>query len=554
MMPTQSFGTAWSTAAAEGPAQTYCVGGGIAALAAAAFLIRDGGVHGKTITIIEDLATIGGSLDGAGSPQHGYIARGGRMLESKYLCTFDLFSTIPTLDGSQTVTAEIFNWNKAVKTSSNSRLMRGGKRQTAPKFGLSERQILAIEWLVIEPEMLLGSSAIEDHFDAAFFKTDFWFMWCTTFAFQPWHSAVEFKRYLTRFAHMVSGFERLKGIMRTVYNQYDSLVLPLHQWLATQGVTFELNMRVTDLEAVDDGATRVVRAIRFEREGIEGAIAVRPEDRVLVTLGSMTEASSLGTMAAAPVLNWRKDGPSWALWRKIAAERPELGRPFVFANHVDQSKWMSFTTTLHDPALLRMVEAATGNLPGEGGLITFPDSNWLLSIVIPCQPHFIGQPADVMVLWGYGLSVDHAGNFVHKPMADCSGHEIMTELLGHLHIAEEAARILRTCICIPWMMPFITSQFLPRAPGDRPSVLPEGWGNLALIGQFCEVPQDVVFTVEYSIRSAQIAAYGLLSLDRAPPPVYQGQLDMHVIKQAFMALHDQRPSQCPAHADGHLTN
>jgi oleate hydratase len=545
MMPAQTQDAGRAAAPPGGAAQTYCVGGGIAALAAAAFLIRDGGVPGKTITIIEDLAMIGGSLDGAGSPQGGYSARGGRMLESKYLCNFDLFSAIPTLDGSQTVTAEIFKWSETIQTSSKSRLMRAGKRQIAPKFGLSEWQILAIEWLVIEPEMLLGSTAIADHFDAAFFKTDFWFMWCTTFAFQPWHSAVEFKRYLVRFAHMVSGFERLEGIMRTVYNQYDSLVLPLHHWLATHGVTFELNMRVTDLDSADESGLRLVQTIRYERDGAEGAIAVHPQDRVVVTLGSMTEASSLGTMIAAPLLNWRTDGPSWALWRKIAAGRPELGRPFVFANHVDQSKWVSFTTTLHDPALLQVIEAATGNAPGEGGLVTFPDSNWLLSIVIPCQPHFIGQPADVTVLWGYGLSVDQPGNFVHKPMADCSGHEIMTELLGHLHIIADPARILETCICIPCMMPFITSQFLPRAPGDRPPVLPDGWGNLALIGQFCEIPQDVVFTVEYSIRSAQIAAYGLLGLDRAPPPVYQGKLDLNVIKQAFMALHDLRPVPVP---------
>ena len=76
---------------------------------------------------------------------------------------------------------------------------------------------------------MLGRTSIADHFDAAFFSTDFWFMWCTTFAFQPWHSAVEFKRYLLRFTHMVSGFNTLTGIMRTIYNQYDSLVRPLEK-------------------------------------------------------------------------------------------------------------------------------------------------------------------------------------------------------------------------------------------------------------------------------------------------------------------------------------
>lgn len=54
---------------------------------------------------------------------------------------------------------------------------------------------------------MLGRTRIADQFDAAFFTTDFWLVWCTTFAFQPSHSAVELKRYLARFSHMVAGFE-----------------------------------------------------------------------------------------------------------------------------------------------------------------------------------------------------------------------------------------------------------------------------------------------------------------------------------------------------------
>ena len=76
---------------------------------------------------------------------------------------------------------------------------------------------------------------------------------------------------------------------------------------------------------------------------------MRPIDRVLVTLGSMTEGSSLGSMDAAPVAKGKATGGAWALWEAIAAGRPEFGNPGVFANHVDQSKWVSFTTTLSDP-------------------------------------------------------------------------------------------------------------------------------------------------------------------------------------------------------------
>ena len=309
-------------------AKVYLVGGGIASMAAAVFMIRDGDIPGHNITIFEELDKIGGSMDGSGSPETGYVLRGGRMFESKYLCTFELFSSIPTLDGSQTVTQETFAWNETMKTSSKSRLFRNGKRQTAPEFGLSERHILTIEHLAIEPEGMLGRATIADKFDPAFFKTDFWFMWGTTFAFQPWHSAVEFKRYLVRFAHMVSGFERLEGIMRTVYNQYDSMVRPLKQMArrARRGLQVE-HARHRSRLCEQDGETAVAR-ISFERDGEAGEIAVSTSDHVLVTLGSMTEASSLGSMDAAPVAERQvRTAAPGRCGRQSPTDQPEFGRP-----------------------------------------------------------------------------------------------------------------------------------------------------------------------------------------------------------------------------------
>ena len=46
--------------------KAYLVGGGIASMAAAAFLIHDGDVLGRDITILEESDVIGGSLDGSG--------------------------------------------------------------------------------------------------------------------------------------------------------------------------------------------------------------------------------------------------------------------------------------------------------------------------------------------------------------------------------------------------------------------------------------------------------------------------------------------------------
>jgi oleate hydratase len=208
-----------------------------------------------------------------------------------------------------------------MKTSSKSRLFRGGRRVNAPKFGLSEEHILALARLELEPEGMLGRSTIADQFDASFFETDFWLMWCTTFAFQPWHSAVEFKRYLVRFTHMVSGFNTLSGIMRTVFNQYDSTVRPLQKWLDERGVKFALNTCVTDLAFSHDDENFSVERISCERSGLREEIKVNARDFVILTLGSMAEGSSLGSMDSAPVLKGKSDGGSWALWEKIAARR-----------------------------------------------------------------------------------------------------------------------------------------------------------------------------------------------------------------------------------------
>jgi oleate hydratase len=53
------------------------------------------------------------------------------------------------------------------------------------------------------------------------------------------------------------------------------------------------------------------------------------------------------------------------------------------------------------------------------------------------------------VFWGYGLFVDQVGNFVKKKMSDCSGEELMIELLGHLRFEAQKDLILKTSNCIP---------------------------------------------------------------------------------------------------------
>jgi len=518
--------------------KAYLVGSGIASLAAAAYLIRDGKFPGDEICIFEQADIAGGSLDGAGSRDSGYVIRGGRMFNFTYLCTYDLLSFIPSLtDPHKTVREEIVEFNERVKTSSDCRLVKGGSKMDASTMGFSCKDRMDLLGVSLRSEGSLGKKRIDECFKPAFFKTSFWLMWATMFGFQPWHSAVEFKRYLHRFIHEFPRINALSTVDRTPYNQYDSMILPITEWLKRQGVRFEMRSRVTNL-GFEPGTDEItVNRVQYVCDGQPREIELARGDCVFVTNGSMTADSTLGSMTAPALRNTghTADG-AWALWKTLANGRPEFGRPAVFDGRVAESYWPSFTVTLRDPTFLRLEQEFTGDTPGTGGLVTFVDSNWLMSIVVAYQPHFRDQEDGVQVFWGYGLSPDRPGNYVPKTMTDCTGAEILTELCSHLGFSQELPRILETSVCIPCIMPFITSQFLTREKGDRPAVVPPGATNLAFIGQFCELPDDVVFTVEYSVRSAMTAVYSLLHLDKQPPPMYKGGRDPRVLFNALVTV------------------
>ena len=499
--------------------KAYLVGGGIGSLAAAAFMIRDGGMQGSNITIFETSPVTGGSLDGGGNAEDGYTLRGGRMLTTdNYECTWDLFKSIPSLEhAGQSVYDETIAFNERHIPHSRARLVdRNRFKVDVSSMGFSMQDRLELLKLTEADEDTLGSSAITDWLSPEFFDTKFWYMWATTFAFQPWHSAVEFKRYLHRFMMEFSRIETLAGVKRTVYNQYDSLVRPLVAWLQEQGVNIIMDCTVTDIEVQEPEGRLTATALHCQRRGLADVIPVAAGDLVFFQNASMTDAASYGSMHGAPAKRTKTDSQGWLLWEKLAEGRPALGRPAAFNSSIPESYWASYTVTLKDSAFFDRMEQFTGNSAGTGGLVTFKDSNWFMSIVLAHQPHFAGQPEGVQVFWGYALHPDRIGNFVAKPMSECSGEDILRELCGHLNFDLD---IMATANCIPCRMPYITSMFMPRAKSDRPLPVPANSVNLAFVSQFVELADDVVFTVEYSVRAAQTAVYQLLGVQRAVPAI-----------------------------------
>jgi len=511
-----------------GDKQVYLVGGGLASMAAAAYLVRDANFDGHNIHILESMDVLGGSNDGAGSVQQGFVCRGGRMLnEETYENFWELFRSIPSLEQPQrSVTEEILNFDHAHPTCAHARLIdKDAKILDVRSMGFDNADRLAMTKLLLTPEERLDNMTIEDWFGPHFFETNFWYMWQTTFAFQKWSSLFEFRRYMNRMIFEFPRIETLEGVTRTPYNQYESVILPLKAYLETNGVRFETGRTVTDIDFAP-GEALTATALHFA-DG--SAVDLREGDVCIMTNACMTDSATLGNLHAPAPAPERKP-VSAELWAKVAAKRPGLGNPEPFFGNVNESNWESFTVTCKGNRLLKMIENYSGNIPGSGALMTFKDSSWRMSIVVAAQPHFKAQDPDTTIFWGYGLYTDHVGDYVKKPMRDCTGAEILKELLHQLHWEEHQEEIMADVVnVIPCMMPYVDAQFQPRAMADRPPVVPQGSTNFAMVSQFVEIPEDMVFTEEYS------GPYRRVHIVRYP----QKDMSCHTLQQG-----PQSPAEC----------
>jgi oleate hydratase len=517
--------------------KAHLVGGGLASLAAAAYLIRHGGLLGKNINVYEARSRVGGSLGVTGTAETGYVYPGGRVFEWQYRCAMDLFSMVPSSsDPSKSIKQEIAEFNESHSWYNKARLVdHDAKIVSSSHLGLSLQHKFQVAKLILTPERLLDGKQIKDCVSPDFFETNFWFIWSSIMAFVPEHSAMEMRRYTIRFLHLLPDLSTMTFILRTKFNQYQAIVEPLAKWLADQGVNFATGTFVStiDFEPTPDRIT--ANALQLIKEGTRTTVEVGGDDLVMVTNGSQLTDMSIGSMDSPPHPETATRN-SWALWKSLARGRNEFGHPEVFSDHIDQSKWVSFTVTCTDPAFVSLMEEFTGREAGRGGLMTFKQSNWLLTVVRFHQPNFIGQPEGAFVGWGYGIYPGKVGNFVRKPMTDCTGAEILREVLAHLGLDGQAGAVIKSSICIPCLLPFAGSVCLARKRTDRPPVVPKGSTNFAFIGQFCEQPDDVIFTMEYSVRSAWTAVHTLLKTDRKPPRVYKGYYSPRILLRVLKAL------------------
>ena len=540
----------------------YLVGAGLASLAAAGFLVRDGQMPGENITILEASDIAGGALDGVEDPHRdGFLIRGGREMENHFECLWDLFHSVPSLETEGASVLDEFYWLN--KDDPNYSLMRATRNRgedggTDGKFDLSLKAQKDLLDLFMSRDEDLYDKRINDVMGREFFDSTFWLYWRTMFAFEEWHSALEMKLYVQRFIHHIGGLPDFSALKFTKYNQYESLVKPLIAWLQEQGVKVQFDTRVTNVVFDITAQKKTARRIEWLRGGEKGGVDIDEDTLVFVTNGSLVDNSSWGTKDTAPEWDYSTpEGGAWSLWKNIAQQDPDFGRPdkFIHAPNVHaehETAWESATITTLDDKITPYIEKICRRDPHSGrvvtgGIVTARDSAWLQSWTINRQPHFAAQKPNELTIWFYGLFIDAPGDFIKKPMRECTGDEICQEWLYHLGVPEEQIPQLakESCITRPCAMPFVTAFFMPRTAGDRPQVVPENVTNFAFLGQFAETVRDTIFTTEYSVRTAMEAVYQLLDVERGVPEVWGSVYDVRDLLHATTAVRDGKPLPVP---------
>lgn len=540
----------------------YIIGTGLAGLTAAFYVVRDGQMPGNHIHLLEKLELAGGSCDGYKDVHKGFYMRGGREMDNHFEIMWDVFRDVPSIETPNVSVLDEYYWlNKHDPNCSLCRatVNKGEDAHTDKLFKLDKDSAMALSQLFITPEANLEDKKISDVLPESFWETNFWLYWQTMFAFQKWSSALEMKRYLCRYVHHIDGLPDFSALRFTKYNQYESMILPLIEYLKKHDVDVQFGMDVKNVVIEEADGKKTAKELIYVKDNKEQSIPLTVDDLVFITNGCCTDTSSYGDQTHAPDLSHivNGKGESWDLWKNIAkqAKHDEYGHPDVFCSDTEATNWMSATVETSNEDIIQHIinickrDPRAGKVT-TGGIVTVKDSvdNWFLSWTINRQPQFRSQNKDTVLVWLYALHTDTEGNYIKKAMRDCTGEEICQEWLYHIGMDESKIKDYseNTCNTTTCFMPYINAFFQPRKNVDRPKVVPEGAVNFAFIGQFAETPRDTIFTTEYSMRTGMESVYTLLNVDRGVPEVWGSQYDIReLLRAAYYAVDKKKINELP---------
>ncbi len=240
--------------------------------------------------------------------------------------------------------------------------------------------------LFFTPDEKLYDRPITDFFDDEVLSSNFWLYWRTMFAFENWHTALEMKLYIKRYIHHIAGLPDFSALRFTRYNQYESMILPLIEYLKAAGVQFHFNTKVEDIRfSIGGGAGPGAPAhrhrpghhpahpagglpaqpLQLARE--EGGDAHRAEPDRRERRSRTRRDHGHRPHRKRPRVHhqrrlrrklhhgrqdkpaaWKPElapGGGWDMWRRIAEQDPSFGHPDTFCGDPEKTNWMSATVT-----------------------------------------------------------------------------------------------------------------------------------------------------------------------------------------------------------------
>lgn len=484
--------------------RAYLTERSLESLLAAFYLIKDGDFPGDKITIYGKgrLDKIQGDCGKEKFELPEFLEREGK---DSFWNMFSMISSFEEKEKSVT---------RQIQESFQDRIFAiSGKSGGNYGAALSGRDWGKLFRLLVTGKTGLGEQTIEDWFggNSHFFVTHFWYLCQVLYRFQKWSSLSVFQQCLKNKMIQEKGIFGEEYLHNIPGDFYSSFIRPLERYLQSQGVIFENQSQVTDIDFLpgEKIQAKVLHILKNEKEEF---VVLQDEDLCFITSGQTVEWEGAGDWCRKISTTQNRDNFR-ELWMKICSKKKGLGDPVVFFQREEKTTLLGFTFSCQKDLLLEAVRGEIGTSLKNGDMITLKESGWFISFrKVRCSRSGSGKE-DQITIWGYALYPGEKGDFVKKSMADCTGREVFRELLYHLHISamerelENGVTEARLC-----KIPYANAVYMTLKSGNTPRIIPRGAVNLAVLTPYVLTEKGGVYTKAQAVENAQAAVCDLLGI------------------------------------------
>lgn len=473
-------------------ANAYILGGGMSAYASALYLVRDCGVSAANVHVFTDRKYE------RGNAETGYICRRGKIVDEKNSRNFfDLVKDVRSLDiPDLTVCDEILNIYGAKNGIRNITFIDSDCNVTdISKIRLDKEYRRLIVNLLKARKETLVSLSVADVMPEEFFAESFWKLICASYGFDRNSGAYEFVNAISHFD------ETLSGTMPAEFDRAEEIIEPLKAHIISMGIDVCENAYVTDIDFTEEGAAD---AIHYTDNGVRKTVYLNDGDICILPTDELADCETFGSFnESAP----RSFSEPYKLWERIADKHPTFKNPSVLFDDTDENMSEEFTITLKNRMLPELIDRVTSGSLGSDGVIVLDNTPWKMTICAVPDTHFKSIDEDTAVIWGTAARFDALGEKSGKAMTDCSGAEILYELVSALNLEEAWDDIRETVVnVIPCHRKYDKSYLRPVE--SKLEIIPTGISNFAVSGEFTD-GDGSVFTEEFTVTTAKKAAYKL---------------------------------------------